>query len=121
MRLAGIMRPLQSSMKNVTFLLVHTLKNAHTDTISSLAFSSSGNYLASGGEDARVIIWDTEKGISVARVTLQSPVISLLWDVCRGTGLFCGCQDGTLLLFSDIRVSIFLPGYRVSLAHKDWL
>jgi len=97
-------------MKNVNYLPVHTLKDGHTDNVISLAFSTSGALLASGGEDAQVIVWDTDKGVSVARVTLQSPVISLLWNVHGGTALFCGCQDGTLLLFPDIQVIIFAIG-----------
>jgi WD40 repeat protein len=102
-------------MKNITYLPVHTLKDGHTDSVISLAFSTSGTFLASGGEDAQVIVWDTDKGILVTRVTLQSPVLSLLWDMHNGTALFCGCQDGTLLLFPDmIQVIIFVTGRRVS-------
>jgi len=96
------------TMKNITYLPVHTLKDGHTDNVISLAFSTSGIFLASGGEDAQVIVWDTDQGISVARVALQSPVLSLLWDVHRDSALFCGCQDGTLLLFPDIQVIRFL-------------
>lgn len=103
-------------MRDITYLPALTLRNGHTDTVSSLAFSPSGNFLASGGDDAEVIVWDMEKGISVARIALQSPVISLLWDVRRSTALFCRCQDGALLLFSDIQVrSGILPGSRLIL------
>lgn len=35
--------------------------HGHTDEIWALALSPDGKYLASGGKDKRVIVWDTEK------------------------------------------------------------
>ena len=36
--------------------------NGHTDEILALALSSDGKYLASGGRDKKVGVWDVEKG-----------------------------------------------------------
>lgn len=37
----------------------------HTDEIWALALSPDGKYLASGGKDKRVIVWDVEKNVWV--------------------------------------------------------
>lgn len=34
----------------------------HTDEVLALALSSDGRYLASGGKDRRLVVWDAEKG-----------------------------------------------------------
>lgn len=34
----------------------------HTDEVLALALSEDGKYLASGGKDRKVVVWDVEKG-----------------------------------------------------------
>ena len=34
----------------------------HTDEVLTLAVSSDNRYLASGGKDRRLVLWDAEKG-----------------------------------------------------------
>ena len=34
----------------------------HTDEVLALALSDDGKYLASGGKDRKLVVWDAEKG-----------------------------------------------------------
>ncbi len=42
-------------------MLLHRLRG-HTDFVFSVSFSHDDRYLASGGDDKKVIIWDAESG-----------------------------------------------------------
>lgn len=94
-------------MRDTTFLPVHTLTDdGHADSVVCMAFSPAGTFLASGGEDGRLVLWDTEKGQSVARINMKSPVLCLRWvtDKPEPT-VFCGCEDGRTLLVAGSKVS----------------
>ncbi|KAF8841207.1 hypothetical protein BDN67DRAFT_980458 [Paxillus ammoniavirescens] len=85
------------------FALAATLKNGHIDSIICLSFSRCGKYLASGGEDSALIIWDVMKTTIIHRLSTDSPVLSLQWDLRSGDPrLFYGCENGSLTLFSNI-------------------
>ncbi|GAB4816441.1 hypothetical protein N2152v2_003487 [Parachlorella kessleri] len=49
----------------------------HTDTVSSLAFSSDGTLLATGGMDGRVKVWEVASGRCVQ--TLEGPAEAVEW------------------------------------------
>lgn len=51
--------------------VVHVLKG-HENIVTALAFSADGQWLASGGHDQRVVLWDTATGEQVA--TFDSPL-----------------------------------------------
>ncbi|KAH7921123.1 WD40 repeat-like protein, partial [Leucogyrophana mollusca] len=84
------------------YLPLHTLKNGHVDSVICLAFSKGGEFLASGGEDGKLVIWDIVKAQPLSRIHMKSPVLSLQWNLKSKSTLFCGCQDGTLVLIPDV-------------------
>lgn len=63
--------------------LKHTIDNAHQVRVSSLAFSSDGKYLASGGGDHEVRIW----ALICANNNQSEPVYKLLWSTHASTKL----------------------------------
>lgn len=67
----------------------------HSETISSMAFSSDGAYLATGGLDGIVRVWAADTGAPV--VALEGPTQGINW-VCwhvRGAVLLAGSEDAT--------------------------
>lgn len=69
---------------SVSTLLSHQLHwripQAHQGAITVLAFSPDGLFLASGGEDGQVQVWDTETGALRHAFCHGSPVEQLHWS-----------------------------------------
>lgn len=49
----------------------------HTDEVLALAVSDDGKYLASGGKDRRLVLWDVEKGEFIRDFTGHKDTISV--------------------------------------------
>ncbi|KAL1939064.1 hypothetical protein VTO73DRAFT_10324 [Trametes versicolor] len=79
--------------------------NGHTDEIWAIAVSPDGKYLASGGKDKRVGIWDVEKNEWVKGFSGHRDCISALAfrkaapSLQTPTQLYTGSYDRTLKLF----------------------
>lgn len=73
----------------------------YKNPINTLSFSASGEFLATGGEDGVVWIWDPQDGKFVASFDVKSPVLCLEWDPDFRKRLFFGCQDGTVAFVDD--------------------
>lgn len=86
----------------------------HDGAILSMCICPDGRYLASGGADGRLIVWDTSSGEPLHRIDANSPILCMTWMELSGddTKLFCGLQSGTLLEASVAEVRIFLSIYR---------
>jgi WD40 repeat protein len=58
-----------ASDNNIYFLelpslsVMHTMKNAHENSVFSLHYHPNGRYLLSGGRDAQLRVWDLENGL----------------------------------------------------------
>ncbi len=74
----------------------------HTNVINSLDFSSNGQYLASGGDDGTVLIWDLQniavrpKLLTVAMITVGAPITSLFFNQ-ESRQLIAGADNGIFL------------------------
>lgn len=79
---------------------LHTLKG-YDNTINALAFSPNGEFLATGGEDGMIKIWNPQGGESIANIQVKSPILCLEWDPKRQKRLFFGCQNGTAAFVDD--------------------
>lgn len=68
----------------ITTLLSHQLRwrvsQAHHGTVTALAFSLDGLYLASGGQDGQVQVWNTETGALCQTFLHGSSVEQLHWS-----------------------------------------
>ena len=88
----------------------HTFFNLHvfsepTESVAALAFSPSGDLLASGDDNGNVIIWDPLKGLLRHRIITDSSVVCMTWstDTARKR-LFVGCLNGSLNVIEHLDV-----------------
>ncbi len=74
--------------------------DAHQDNVNCLAFQRRGSYLASGGEDGLLALWQPgrQKG-ALALAKHDAPITQLAWagDDCR---LAVGTADGAVVLYA---------------------
>ncbi|KAI0323606.1 WD40 repeat-like protein [Cubamyces sp. BRFM 1775] len=77
------------------YLHVGTLVG-HSDTINCLAYSPNGTYLASGGDDFVLIIWNALQGRLLYRLVFGSAVDAVIWHPVHPDTVIVGCADGTL-------------------------
>lgn len=78
----------------------HVELTGHTDSVSCTAFSCDGKYLATGGLDGQVIIWDASSG-SLIRA-LEGPDEGIMWLQWhpRGPILIAGSEDFTCWMWN---------------------
>lgn len=86
------------------YLPTRRLTGEHGDSVICLAFSANARYLASGSDDATLVIWRVEDGIKLSSFRLDSPALSLVWDSHRENRLFIGCLDGTAGFIDKFKV-----------------
>lgn len=74
----------------------------HTDTVAALGFSSDGSYLATGGLDGRVLVWDAASGAQ--KVALEGPgegIEFISWHP-RGPVVLAGSEDFTAWMWNGL-------------------
>jgi len=79
--------------------------HGHSGQITSLAVSPDGHYLASGGEDKMVYIWEIPTGREIAVWEAHNSGVSVLSFSPDGNTLASGGRDGTLKLWNIPRIS----------------
>lgn len=65
--------------------------------MNSLSFSNDGTYLASGGDDHMVIIWNTLKGQLLYRLIFENAVDCVFWHPVHPETIIVGLVSGFLL------------------------
>lgn len=83
---------------------LHVLRDGHVEAINALAFSNCGRYLASGGDDSKLLIWDAFRGNLLQRIILKKPILCITWHPNEDSTLFFGCQDGTVVVIEGFSV-----------------
>jgi WD40 repeat protein len=71
----------------------------HVDTVNCLAFSPSSQFLVSGGNDARVVVWDMRTRSAVGVLVGHSGPVLALGFTPDGRWLATGGKDGVLRLW----------------------
>ncbi|KAI8929856.1 WD40-repeat-containing domain protein [Entophlyctis helioformis] len=70
----------------------------HTDSVVSVAFSNDGQYVASGGMDGKVFVFQITDGRQVCALEGPTEVTWLCWHP-KGNVLLAGGEDGTLWMW----------------------
>lgn len=90
----------------------------HKSTIHSLSFSICGRYLASGGADCKILIWDLAHGHLVAEFSShEKPIHTLNFSRC-GNILASGSLDCTVKLWDFAKLSEDTSSEDVNISHN---
>lgn len=92
-------------MLSTPYVRDKTLKGQHTSAINCLAFSPHADYVASGSDDCKLVIWNVGNGTVACIINTQNPVLSLTWDPRRHSTILFGCENGVAGVLSDFEVS----------------
>jgi len=74
-----------------------TKLSGHSSSISVLAFSPTGEYLASGSDDGTILVTATRSWEVVKKLVNVSPVTALMWDSTFPMMILCGFASGAVL------------------------
>lgn len=82
-------------------------QQGHFDTMSSVAYSPDGSYVATGGRDSKVKVWDTNTGFSFVTFTEHTSTITGVAFTQTGRALLSSSLDGTVRAFDMARYRNF--------------
>ena len=71
--------------------------STHEDSITCVAFSIKGDYVASGGLGQTLQIFSMDDGKLHYSIVTTSPIKSLIWLPGAEQTLLCGCHSGIIL------------------------
>lgn len=89
----------------------YQLRSAHDGAITCVAFSCSGDYVASGGLDRKLQIFSLADGRLQYSLITPSPIKSLIWLPGTEEMLVCACNKGILL---NVTIIAGVSNYLVS-------
>ncbi|KAI8997514.1 WD40-repeat-containing domain protein [Pilobolus umbonatus] len=73
--------------------------DGHTDSVTSVAFSCDGKYVASAGMDGKVRVWNAETGDFATSVEGPDEIIWINWHP-KGNILLAGANDSTIWMWA---------------------
>ena len=69
--------------------------------VNSVAFSKIGRFLASGGQDAKLIVWNADTGEMLCEIDTDGPVLCVSWDGRLSRALYYGTTRGCAVRVLD--------------------
>lgn len=100
------------------YALLHNIRGCHRDSINSVAFSPNGRFLASGGDDCMLFMYDCLTGQDLVKISSSSNVTSLLWHP-SSTEIWVGHANGNLQMIDPVCIllhsltSVYFKAYIV--------
>ncbi|KAG7097789.1 hypothetical protein E1B28_005108 [Marasmius oreades] len=79
------------------FTLKYVLKGDYKDSITTLAFSDDGKYMACSSFDGNIVVYNMNNGGKVVAFRNDSPPAALCWGL--GRELVAGLNDGTVIIY----------------------
>lgn len=74
--------------------------DGHTDSVTAVAFSVEGEYVASAGMDGRVRVWKTANGEFCTSVEGPDEIVWMNWHP-KGNVLLAGAADSTIWMWAS--------------------
>lgn len=84
-----------STSTSMPFKQVKTLEG-HIDSINAIEFSPDGNHLASGGDDARLLIFETGSWKLIKKYGTVSPIRAIAWHQGHPGVISFGLKNGVI-------------------------
>lgn len=82
-------------------------QQGHSNVMSSIAYSSDGNFIVTGGYDGKVKVWNVANGFSVLTFSEHTSGVTGI-DFSRNKKFFVSCSlDGTVRAFDMVRYRNF--------------
>nr|NIM14158.1 hypothetical protein [Candidatus Aminicenantes bacterium]NIN20283.1 hypothetical protein [Candidatus Aminicenantes bacterium]NIN86872.1 hypothetical protein [Candidatus Aminicenantes bacterium]NIO83133.1 hypothetical protein [Candidatus Aminicenantes bacterium]NIQ69059.1 hypothetical protein [Candidatus Aminicenantes bacterium] len=94
------------SLKSDTRIESHTIYRKHKGIIKALVFSPGGRYLASGGLDSTIMLWDLKQK-KIADIAMQPPILTINSKLKILAIAFS--RKGTYMIFNDERYLRICP------------
>lgn len=83
------------------YVLIQSLSDGCQSRINCIAFSPNGQLFATGNDQGGIRIWEPREGSLLYSIDAESPILCFKWNPNHGSGLFYGCQDGTVAYLTN--------------------
>ncbi|TFY55363.1 hypothetical protein EVG20_g9347 [Dentipellis fragilis] len=82
-------------------------QQGHYFDMNTLAYSPDAQYIATGGDDGKVKLWNTQSGFCIITFSQHTASVSAVQFATRGQVLFSASLDGTVRAFDLVRYRNF--------------
>ncbi|KAA1478727.1 WD40 repeat-like protein [Dentipellis sp. KUC8613] len=97
-------------MSSLRYVASHKLV-CHSDAIVTIDFHQDGRYIAAGGLDNKLSVWNVDEGSLEVIVTAPSPLLCVQWSATKSYFLVAGLEDGHIIFMTMDNV-ILITGFK---------